>query len=368
MLTDSPRILHVVWNLIRGGTEGQCARVALELARRGVPQRVAVFRREGFFVEAVEQAVGPLHEIPIRRMASVQTVRAVRDLARFIRAESIDWVHCWDADADIFGPIAARWARKPFITSRRDLGQIYPGYKLWLMHRSDRRARAVVVNADAIRRQALARGIDGDKIVLIPNILDVAEFDALSGAETYEHLKPARNVVMVARLDPEKDAMTFLRAAHRIAPRFADARFVLAGDGPERPALEAFVREQGLTDRVILLGDVTDVPALLARCHVGVLVPRANEGLSNTILEYMAARLPVVASDCGGNRELVRDRENGLIVPVGDVEQTADAMARFLADNGLAHTCGRHGRSRVEQEFRPSVIGDRFLDVYRRTA
>ncbi len=368
MSLETPRILHIVWNLIRGGTEGQCARVALELAQRGVPQRVAVFRREGFFVEPVEQATGLLYELPIRRMASLDTLAAIRQLAAFIRHERFDLVHCWDADADIFGPIAARWAGIPFITSRRDLGEIYPSYKLWLMHRSDRRARAVVVNAEAIRRQALARGLDKDKILLIPNIMDVEEFDALSGGEGYEALKTTRNVVMVARLDTEKDAMTFLRAAHRIADRFPSVRFVLAGDGPQRPALEAFARDNGLMERVVFLGDVTDVPVLLSRCHVGVLVPTANEGLSNTILEYMAARLPVVASDCGGNRELVRDRENGLIVPAGDAEKTAEAIARLLSDNGLANTCGRHGRSRVEQAFRPSVVGDQFLSLYRRRA
>lgn len=365
-MSEHLKVLHVVYNLIRGGTEGQCARLVLELARRDVAQRVAVFAREGFFVDAVERACGPVHEIRIRRMISVRTASEVLRLARFIAREEFDLVHAWDADAAVFGGAAAGIARAPLITSRRDLGQIYRPYKLRLMRLADRAARAVVVNADAIRRYVVGLGIDGGKVVRIPNLLDLREYDdrATAALPAAVQLPEGRLVTLVARLDPEKDVETFVRAAALLKDRFRDAAFVVVGDGPERLRLESLSKTLG--GRVVFLGETPHVPAILKRSAVGVLVPRANEGLSNSILEYMAAGLPVVATDCGGNRELVESGVTGRLVPVGDISATAEAIAGLLAESAQARSLGQTGRSRVEREFSRDAMADRMLELYHR--
>ena len=135
-----PRLAHLVFDLIRGGTEGQCARIAMGLAQRGLPHRMAVFHRRGFFLEAVESACGPLREVPIRHVARPATVLEVARFAAWLRKERIDLLHAWDADAAIFGQFAARGAGIQLVTSRRDLGQIYPRWKMALMRRADRMA------------------------------------------------------------------------------------------------------------------------------------------------------------------------------------------------------------------------------------
>lgn len=361
-------VLHIVWNLIRGGTEGQCARVALELARQGVRQRVAVFRREGHFLERVEAVCGPVYDVGIRRMLTLQTALRLKALAEFIRREKIDVVHAWDADAAIFGSFAASSANVPLITSRRDLGQIYPAHKLWLMRRADRRARAVVVNAEAIREVLRNENVPNEKIVRLQNVLDVDESDRLSVQPIPESLPPGRLVGMVARLDPEKDAATFLRAAAPVAQKNNDVGFVIAGDGPERGALEALATNLGVRDRVVFLGDITYVPALVKRLTVGVLVPSANEGLSNTILEYMAGRLPVVATDCGGNKELVEDGQSGFITPPGDASAVSNCIQRLLDEPALARAMGDVGRKTVERYHRPEIVAAGYLELYRRVA
>ena len=134
----SPRVAHLVFDLIRGGTEGQCARIAMGLAQRGLPHRVAVFHRRGFFLEAVEAACGPVREVPIRHLARWATLREIARLAAWLRQERIDVLHAWDADAAIFGQFAARRAGVEFMTSRRDLAQIYPRWKRTLLRRADR--------------------------------------------------------------------------------------------------------------------------------------------------------------------------------------------------------------------------------------
>jgi glycosyltransferase involved in cell wall biosynthesis len=368
-MTDSPKVLSVVWNLIRGGTEGQCARLAIHLARNGHRHSVAVFRREGFFLDEVERACGPVYHVDIRRMLSPTTLAAVRDLARHIVRQRIQVVHAWDCDAAIFGSLASMAARVPLITSRRDLGQIYPAHKKWLMRRADMQARRVVVNADAIARGIEAEGVAAEKIVRVTNMLDLEEFDALAARPFPDagQLPPGRMVGMVARLDPEKDGATFVRAASLVCAKHGDVCFVVAGDGVERPALEAQARIAGLGPRIAFLGDVRDVPALLRRFSIGVLVPSSNEGLSNTILEYMAAGLPVVATDCGGNRELVVDGENGFVVRARDAEGVAAALDRLIRDEHRARAMGATGRARVEAANKPAAVAESFLQLYRET-
>lgn len=362
------KILHLVWNLIRGGTEGQCARVAMELARRGETHRVVVFRREGFFLEPVEEICGPVEAIGIRSMARWGTLVALRRLARRIREEKFDLVHAWDADAAIFGQVAAGWAGVPLITSRRDLGQIYPAHKIWLMKRADRKAASIVANASAIVDEFVRRGTPRDRFTVIPNILDAVEFDrlaALSFSREAE-LPPGERVVLVARLDPEKDVATFVQAAERVLKVHPTASFVVAGDGVEKPRLERMARNRGLGSAMVFLGDVTEAPALLARCRIGVLTPSRNEGLSNTILEYMAAGLSVVATDCGGNRELVDDGRGGRVVAAGDAYAVADAVVDLLRKPVEAREMGNYNRARVTETFQPGAVGDRFQAVYER--
>ena len=365
---NQPRVLSLVWNLIRGGTEGQCARVAMEHARRGITHHVAVFRREGFFLAPVESVCGPVLHVDIQRLASARTWQSVYGLARLLRSGAYHVLHAWDADAATFGSLAAQLAGVTLVTSRRDLGQIYPPYKLRWMRYADRRAAAVVVNARAIADWRIGEGLPPSKIQQIGNILDAVEFDRLASQPLPEHVVLPEGPIIgtVARLDPEKDTATFLRAAARVASRRSDVSFVVAGDGVERPALEALARDLGLGTRVAFLGDVTCVPVLLRRFTIGALVPRSNEGLSNTILEYMAGRLPVVATDCGGNRELVDEGGCGIVAPVGDVEAVANAFATILESKDRARTMGETGRTVVERDHQPEAIACRFTDLYRR--
>ena len=365
---NAPRVLQVVWNLIRGGTEGQCARVALGLGGQGVQARVALSRREGFFLDAVEQACGPVYHMDIRRRYGWHTWVELRRLTDFVRAESFDLVHAWDADAAIFGAVAARRAGVPLITSRRDLGEIYAPRKLRRMEQADRQAAGVVVNADAIGARVRAQGVAAERIHLIPNILDVDEFDRLAARPlTLEpRLGPGRWIGHVARLDPEKDVVTLLRAAARVVAEVPSARFALAGDGVERARLEALAAELHVGQQVVFLGDVTEVPALLRRMELAVLCPRANEGLSNSILEYQASGLPVVATDCGGNRELVREGINGHVVAVGDHHELAERLIGLLRETDRTRDLGQAGRRQVEQQHRPEAVCRQFADLYRR--
>ena len=149
-----------------------------------------------------------------------------------------------------------------------------------------------------------------------------------------------------------------------VQPGLDRIRFLCAGEGPERDHLQARILELGLSDRVFLLGHRLDVPAVLSRVRAACLCSSA-EGLSNALMEAMAARLPIVATAVGGNPELVRPGENGLLVPYGDARSLAEKLIELLSDERGAAEMGRRGRARVEVELTLSRMAEGHGAVYR---
>ena len=367
----TPRVAHLVYDLIRGGTEGQCARIAMGLSQQGAPQRVAVFHRRGYFLDAVETACGPVHVVAIRHLFRPSTLREIRRLTFWLRQIKADILHTWDADAAVFGQFAARWAGIKLVTSRRDLGQIYPRWKLALMRRADRAAARVVANAEAVRTHFVAQGLPPDKIEVLPNLIDLAEHDRLAAQPFPEagRLLNGRRMVAVNRLDPEKNTGLLIEALPQVRKEIPEAVLVVVGAGREMPTLREKAAALGVSDAVCFLGEVMEVPALLRLCEAGALVPSRNEGLSNTILEYMAVRLPVLATDCGGNRELVRDGETGrLVSPDASAGEVALAWVSLLRDREQAAEMGRRAQTSMAQRHASAPVLETFRRFYEKVA
>jgi glycosyltransferase involved in cell wall biosynthesis len=170
-------------------------------------------------------------------------------------------------------------------------------------------------------------------------------------------------IVTVGRLQAPKDAVTLVRALAGLRGRSFEA--LLVGDGPDRPAVEEEVRRLGLESAVELLGERDDVPELLGTADVFVLSSN-SEGLPLSILEAMAAGLPVVASNVGGVAEVVVDGATGLLVPPGDAQRLAAAIERLLEDPVLRRRLGEAGRIRVAEHFDLAAVHQAHLDLYRR--
>ena len=374
-----PTVLHIVYDLIRGGSEGQCALTAIHLARRGWRQRVAVFRRRGFFLEEVGRHCGPVHEIRIRHLISAETWKEVRRLAVWLRDSGVEIVHAWDMDAAIFGGLAARIAGIPFVTSHRDTGDIYPWYKLLLRAIVDRLASQVIANCQAAGKAVKWRRWLRRDVEVIPNLFDLDRFDVESQEifSRVELIPRGWNAVVVSRLDPEKDVVCAVEAVGRFyvygsrhdagSRQSEKVHLLVAGDGPERQALKAAAARWAISDKVVFLGDVPDVPALLKHASVGLLLPQRNEGLANAILEYMAAGLPVIATQCGGNPELVEDGVTGWLVPPRSPAAVSYLMTRLQEDADLAVRMGQAARERV-RKFLPERVLPRLERLYRSIA
>jgi sugar transferase (PEP-CTERM/EpsH1 system associated) len=215
-------------------------------------------------------------------------------------------------------------------------------------------------------------GITPEKLVHICNGVDMGWFQPTGGIRAPLPVAgfagPETFVIgSVLRLEPVKDPMNLVRAfVHLLSrwPRLRErARLVLVGNGPLYTEAERELEHAGVRRLAWLPGTRNDVAQLL-RGFDAFALPSLAEGISNTILEAMASGLPVVATNVGGNSELVLDGETGLLVPRSDPEALAHALRRYIGDPELAARHGRAGRERVEREFSLEAMMRRYLAVY----
>src|SRR5262249_4177146 len=167
-------------------------------------------------------------------------------------------------------------------------------------------------------------------------------------------------ILLVARLDYLKDHATAVRTLERVARSRPDARLVLVGEGPERPKIEDQVRRLGVAAGVRFLGLRQDVARLLRATDL-FLLTSVSEGIPLTVLEAMAAGLPVVATRVGGLAEVVVDGETGLLAPPGDDAALAGAVLRLAADPGARRRMGRRGQERAHTVFSEGQMHARYL-------
>jgi glycosyltransferase involved in cell wall biosynthesis len=199
-------------------------------------------------------------------------------------------------------------------------------------------------------------GVKQEKCCAIHNGLDLEEFDRSIGKDigfsglpsSVDPERPA--ICAVANLRPVKRLDVLIRAFVRVTAKSLGCSLWLVGDGPSRKMLEGLARDLGVSSQVHFLGHRNEIPAILNLATLGVLCSD-REGLSNAIVEYMAAGLPVVATDVGGNEELVVEGETGLLVPAGDSTALAEAILWLLYHPEAARQFGEAGRRRVEEQF-----------------
>ena len=220
---------------------------------------------------------------------------------------------------------------------------------------------AVVCNSQAAADRLIAAGLAPDKIAVIGNALPAEVFDTATAALPKK--AGMLRVGMVARMNHHyKNHSGFLRIAAQIHQRIPNTEFLLAGDGPLRGELEREAESLGIGEHVIFLGDRQDMPAVLASIDIAVN-PSDSESLSNVILEAMAAALPVVAYDVGGNSELVND-QRGALISAGNEASFADAVEKLLSDAALREQLGQNARQFTQENFSLEKVRQRYSDLY----
>jgi len=365
MATSRHRIAHVITRLDLGG------------AQQNTLFCVGHHDRARFDVELIAGAGGILdadarriadadvHLVPwlVHPIAPWRDLEAVLRLRRQLRSRRVDLVHTHSSKAGILGRLAARIAGVPVVvhtvhgwsfndTQPATVQAAYARLERFAARRTNR----LVVVAAGDREKGLARGIGRpEQYEVIRSGIDIAEFERPSRPrnEIREQLGfgPEHVVVgTVACLKPQKAPLDFVRAAASAHARDPRLRFFVAGDGDLRPALADLVRDLGLDGVVRLLGWRRDVPELLHAMDVFLLTSRF-EGLPRTVLQAMAAGVPVVATAVDGTPEVVRDGESGLLVPQGRPDRAAERVLELIADPALRSRCIAGARRVLTSEF-----------------
>ncbi|HEY7412126.1 MAG TPA: glycosyltransferase [Vicinamibacteria bacterium] len=365
------RVTYLIDKLQRAGAQVHLRQLATGLDRERFAPEVVCLLDGGPVAAALEGDGVPVEVMGLGRLYGPRGLAGVPRLARRLRGRA-DVLHTYLVSANVYGGFAARLARVPvLVTTRRDTG-FSRNWRLRLLEEwlVNPRADAVVAVSHAVAARAVQeRGLSAARVVTIANGVDVAALRGWDAARADARrewgLRDEHAAIgVVAHFSPVKGHAEFLRAATLVAGENRRARFVLVGDGPLRPAMEALARRLGLADRVVFTGAREDVPRLLAMLDL-VAVPSHTEGMSNALLEAMAMARPVVATAVGGNVDVLRHGVTGLLVEPRDPPALAAALVLLLDDPARAQAMGAAARAWVAEHLAPGAMVRRHEELYR---
>lgn len=316
-------------------------------------------RADGFQVECLNRKSGV-------------DIRCAWRLARFLRRNHVDFVLAHQYTPFFYSMTArALGASRPIIFVEH--GRALPDYprpkrmlfNRWMVRKPDR----LIAVGHGVRQALIENeGLPLERIEVIHNGVDLDPFrrdEAMRPSVRAELQIGADAFVIahVARLDYLKDHLTAVRTMAKLAESRADAVLLLVGDGPERSAIEAEIDGHGLRERVKLLGQRSDVARILAGADA-MLLTSVSEGIPLTLIEGMAAALPIVTTDVGGVREVVVEGETALLAPAGDPASLSAQLQRLMSDHEFSRRLGENGAIRANQLFAEPVMHEHYAKVF----
>ena len=358
-----------------GGSGAVATELGIHLARRGhevhfvsyaQPFRLPGFLRNAYFHE-VEVSEYPLFEYPPYSLALTVAMREVATQRKL----DIFHVHyavphatsAWLAKQMLDEPDELKIVTTLHGTDITLVGQD-PSYQS-IVKFSIERSDALTAVSEYLKEETIARfGCTGCEVRVIPNFVDPAIFnrDAYSGDLDSLTLPDEKILMHVSNFRPVKRIRDVVQIAARVMES-VPARLVLVGDGPDRPLAEEEARLLGVQERVVFLGKQESVAELLSSAHL-FLLPSETESFGLSALEALATRVPVVASQSGGLAEVVEDGVSGRLLPIGAVEEMAEAAIEILTKPGLWEEMGQAGRALAVVRFSAERIGDVYESFY----
>ena len=367
------RVLHVLLSLEPGGLENGVVNVINRLDRDRFVSSVCCLKHAGEFARRIEDPRVAIHELHWR---GGNDPRLALRLARLLRRTRPDIVHTRNAEPFFYGFAGAKLARaKALVHSEHgrkfDDRPARFAVQRWMSRHTD----AIFAVSGQLKTDLVRHiGMPEASVEVLHNGVDLSRFNVAARADApspaREALRrdwgvPAGALVVgsVGRLVAVKNYALLLRAV--ASSGLDDVHLVLAGEGPERAALTALAASLGIASRLHLLGHSNDVDRVLGAFDVFVL-PSFSEGMSNTLLEAMAAGVPPVASDVGGNGEIVRDGVDGRLFPSDDEAALRACLAALCRDEAARARLATAARERVLSTFDIRQMIERYEQLYER--
>lgn len=369
-------VLQFIGSFHQGGSERQAVQLAKLLSEDGqVNVFVATLNNEGVLLDEVKNLDLPeIAEFKLTSFYDAKFLKQLKNCAGFLKKNKIDAVHTHDFYTNVFGIAAARLAGvKLKIASKRETDGMRSKSQMLLEKQIFKLSDAIVVNSVAVKNYLITNNVSGEKINVIyngldlerlqPKISDRKEICELLNLPTDEKIK---FITLVANLRHSvKNQPMFLRAAQKVLGKSPDAHFILAGEGELKSDLEKLAADLGIEKNIHFIGRCERVPELLKVSYACVLTS-FFEGFSNSILEYMSAGKPVVATNVGGASEAIIENETGFLVESDDDEMLANRLVELLEDEKKARIFGEKGRRIVEEKFSLQSQLENTLNLYRK--
>jgi glycosyltransferase involved in cell wall biosynthesis len=221
-----------------------------------------------------------------------------------------------------------------------------------------RRADRVIVTSAASAREARQQGFSAEQVALIPNGVDMRRFKPQSGCA-----KARTSIMCVGRLIPGKGQSVLIDAFEQLYRDCSSLRLHIVGDGPEKGSLEKKAAAMGLSHAIVFHGEAGSVETCLGTAGI-VVQPSLSEGMSNVMLEAMAAGLPVVATRVGAAPDVILDGVNGMLVDAGSSDQIRTAVKKIISDEALARRLGAGARRTIEERYSISIVAEKYMELY----
>jgi L-malate glycosyltransferase len=350
--------LYCLEYLSLGGTEKQLISLINGLNRAKFQPHLCCLRnsiigksRRSEALDLFKSIDCPKIQLDFISFRNIQSVIELIKLIKFIRKYKIDIVQTYFQDPSVFGLVAGKLAGvKNIIACFRDMGFWQEQEYYWKMKMVYKFCSAYVANSLSVKNHyATTYNLSDDKFKVIYNGIDVENFRSITRKAKHDN----KNITIgiIANLNREiKRVDIFLKAAAYALQHTNNITFIVAGDGELKANLIELSEKLGINRNVKFLGSVKDIPRLLSRIHIGV-ISSDSEGFSNAILEYMIAGLPVVATDTGGNREIVKPGVNGYLVPTRDCRAMGDRIIDLVSEDEARLRMGENARRMVLENY-----------------
>ncbi len=368
------KIVKLIPSFHQGGSESQAIQL-LEILKdiEGIRVELACLDREGVLRSRVDEL--GFKDFPTYPLTSFYDLNFVRQLYRFVKflkEKESTIIETSDFYTNVFGLIAAAIARVPVrIGTKRETGSRSKAQS-FLERFAFRFADVIIANSEAVRTHLVENGVDASKIEVIYNAVDLKSFTIKkTRRQICESLglpveEEIRFVTIIANFRSEnKNQRMFLRAAQKVSETIGSARFVLAGEGELLDAHKKFADELGIGKKCFFPGRIERTEELLFATDVCVLTSRF-EGFSNSIIEYMAASKPVVATAVGGAAEAIEDSRTGFLVAPEDHLALAKRLVELLEDGAKSERFGQGGYALAKARFSVETRRDKTLALYER--
>lgn len=350
--------------LDRSGAEKQFTLLATGLPRDRFDVHVLLLTRAGPYLDQLTAASIPVTRLEKRFRCDPSTYWKLR---AWLKRTQPDILHTWLFAANAYGRLAAGAApRAKIVVSERCVDSWKQGWQLWLDRKLIRRTDRLVGNSESVVAFYRNLGVPDDKLACIPNGVEVPPFVSIDRAAMLRELGwPEDSFVAgyIGRLAEQKRVDDVIFAVETLRQTRPKLRLVIIGDGPRRAALEQFTRDVGCAEHARFLGCRSDVERWLALMDVFCLAS-SFEGMSNSLMEAMAAGKPTVVSDIPPNREVVAQGETGYLVPVGDRVGYMQFLRALMDDPELRRQLGAAGRQRMQNDFSISQMVRRYAALY----